>query len=85
MATIYRTDGTVEEVEPKNGTGFSLKELYDAINSDCVEFVRISDNRYMVVDENGLAKQLDWNLMACALYHGTIVGDVLVCDRSQIK
>jgi hypothetical protein len=55
MAKLFKTDGTVVEVSPKNGKDFSLKEMYDLIGNGCdmVQVVYLADGNLMWCDEEG--------------------------------
>ena len=57
MATYYKTDGSVEEVKPKNGKAFSYQELSDFVklddNNHMVEIVPMPSGKFMVVNEEG--------------------------------
>lgn len=95
-AKIYKTTGEVIEVEPKNGKDFKLEELQEIVHG-YIELVNLSSTQYMVVNEEGLLIGLPLNLSATRLYNnlnpsttmlyekGIIVGDVLICNKSQIK
>lgn len=92
MALIYRASGDVENVEPKNGTDFQLEELKSIVGG-WIEIKFLSDDkgRVMVLNEEGKLRNLPYNERATMLYrkfvyeHDFIVGDVLICDKSQIK
>lgn len=57
MAKLYKVDGTIQEIEPKDKKeGFQLKELYDLIGCDLVERVCFSDKECALVDEEGWLK-----------------------------
>lgn len=85
MATIYKTDGKAIEIEPKNGNDFQLEELKSVVGG-FIEIVHLRDGRLMVVNEEGRLIGLRYNRMATLLYgHDIIVGDVLVCEKKQIK
>lgn len=84
-AKIYKTTGEVIEVEPENGKDFKLEELQEIVHG-YIELVNLSSTQYMVVNEEGLLIGLPLNLSATILYEkGIIVGDVLICNKSQIK
>lgn len=95
MATIYRVDGTTEQVEPENKKkGFTLKELYKHTNSEIVEIVYLEADKIMsvaeqdlimVVDEEGLFNSKAFNRTAGRMAKSHIVGDVLVCKNSEVK
>ena len=88
-AVIIKTDGTITETKPKNGTDFSLEELRAAIGGGYIEVIRtVDDGRIMVLDEEGKLKKLPVNPKATALYPNLadfICGDVLVCKRQMVK
>lgn len=64
MATIYYTDGTTKEVQPKNGTDFQLDEL-KAIVEGYIEVLRLKDTRFiMVINEEGRVNGLSRNELA---------------------
>jgi hypothetical protein len=92
MALIYRASGDVENVEPKNGTDFQLEELQAIVDGWIeIKFLRDDEGRVMVLNEEGKLRNLPYNERATMLYrkflyvHDFIVGDVLICDKSQIK
>lgn len=91
MAKLYKTNGEVLEVEPENGSDFSLEELQDFVDGH-IEVVSMSDREYMVVNEEGKLMNLPYNENATRVYNKTIgavvdyiVGDALVCNKNQIK
>lgn len=92
MAKVYKTDGSIVDIEPKNGTDFKLEELHDIVGG-YIELVRLNNKEYMVVNEEGKLYNLPFNAMATSLYHKEIpqakddyiVGDVLVCYQDEIE
>lgn len=86
MAHWIKANGKETIVSPKNGTDFSLNELKEFIGGGYIEIVDISPMLYMVVDEEGLLKRLPYNATASSFYpYSDIVGDVLICKKSEIK
>lgn len=91
MAQIIKTDGTVIEVQPKNGTDFQLDEL-QAVVEGYIQIVHIGYGEVMVVNEEGKF-QCEWNGAATTLAkmrkairpNDYISGNVLVCNVKQIK
>jgi len=84
MATLIKADGTEKEVTPKSGNTFSLDELQTFVDG-YIEMCTSTDNRWMVVNEEGKLKGLPVNEKATQLYgRDTLVGDILVCDKSQL-
>lgn len=55
MALLIPADDNkpVQALSPKNGTNFSLEELYQLLECDCVESVMLVDGRIMLIDEEG--------------------------------
>lgn len=85
MAKIYKTTGEVIEVEPKNGKDFQLSELQEIVHG-YIELVNFSPTKYMVVNEEGHLIGLPFNRSATRLYNNELIlGDVLICNKSQIK
>ena len=91
---IIKTDGTIIEVEPKNGKDFKLKELKDIVQG-YIEIVSIGSHLNekverepwcMIINEEGKLIGLSLNEKATELYiNDIIVGDVLICPSSMIK
>ena len=82
MATLYRTNGTQEQVAPQNGTSFDLKEMQGYVGG-YIEIVESPDGRLIVLNEEGKLERLPLNRAATAIYadpHDFIVGDALVVD-----
>ncbi len=90
MATIYFTDGTTKQVEPKNKKGFSLAEM-QAIVGGLIELLHLSNSKIMVINEEGKINGLPINANATDLVFGCrhpfdiVVGNVLVCNNNQIR
>lgn len=60
MAKLYKTNGEVVEITPKNKRkGFTLQECYDHIGCDLIDAQCISndgDETWFVADDEGLLK-----------------------------
>ena len=89
LATLYKTDGTNETNQPKNGETFSLAELQKYVGG-YIEYVHLKNNQVMVVNEEGKCLQLATNANADKIFHEQyptssdwIVGDVVVCDYAM--
>ena len=83
MATIYRVDGTIENVTPATGGEFTLDEVQKIVGG-YVELVRL-DEGFFLVDEDGRYKGLPINPQATALAAQslgplTIVGTALLTN-----
>ena len=91
MAILYRTDLTMEEITPKNGSDFSLKELYEILDCDCVEVVPLTEIKFIVVDEEGKLKDKEYNIYASKIYQrfrktqDYLVGDCLMINNAELK
>jgi hypothetical protein len=91
MARLLSFDKTITEksVFPENDT-FTLKEMYKYTNSTIVEFVYLNGH-IMIIDEEGKLNNKPINDIATHYFrkynktHDFIVGDVLLCDKSEIK
>lgn len=88
-AQLLRTDGTHDDITPKDGKRFAfIGEAYDLVGTDMIELCRTHDGRLLLVDEDGKRKGKRVNVAATALYvHGAqdaIVGDVIVCSARQV-
>lgn len=90
MAKIIKANGETIEVEPRNGNDFKLEELKDIVNG-YIEIVWLPMNKILVVNEDGKALDLPVNEAATKIYHDAfgfndiIVGDVLLCNDSQVE
>lgn len=79
------------EIEPKNGTDFTLEECYKHIGCDMVELVNLRDGRILIVDEEGLLKS-DFvvnheasKLARKARASEGIVGNAILCPEEMFK
>lgn len=87
-AKLYKTDGTILEVVPSNGTDFQLDELQEMVDG-LIEIVSAGKGKIMVIDEEGKLKPKPINNAATLIYmqagyYDTIVGDALVCDDEMV-
>lgn len=89
MAKIYKTNGEIVEVSPKNGTDFKCEELHEIVGG-YFEMVYLPKGNLMVVNEEGKIMGLPVNNNATdiVLQNGIsdiIAGDVLICKLKEIK
>lgn len=84
MATQIRTNGERSEVVGANAGKLTLSQLQTAVGG-FAEVVRLDAQRLLVVNEEGLLLALDLNKDATRLARRTIVGDVLLCDASEVE
>ncbi len=61
MAEIIKTDGTTIEVEPKNGTDFSLEELQSELQSIAEEESECFDNVTDGLQQSGRGQTIGEN------------------------
>ena len=88
-AELIKATGSVQEIEPKNGTDFSLEELKTIVDG-YIQVVWLKDGRIMVVNEEGKIHRLPLNVRATCIVNGegiadTIVGNVLICRSEMVK
>lgn len=56
-ATLYRADGTKENIQPANGTDFKIEEIYNLLGCDMVELINIADPAMIMIgDEEARCK-----------------------------
>ncbi len=84
MATLLKTDGTMETVLPENGKTFTLEELQKSVGGH-IELVHTDDGKKMYINEEGKLDGLPLNRRASGLYShmDTIVGDALIVEDSE--
>ena len=86
---IYKTNGGVTEISPKNRTYYTLEELKEIVGG-YIEIIHLTENKIMVINDEGKLINLPHNENATILYRlcldtiDFIVGDALVCDKSKI-
>ena len=93
MAKLYKYDGTVKDVEPKNKRkGFQLQELYDLIECDLVECVNFSDDEIAICDEEGWLKpnpqrneKANDYITSASGDDWDICGNVVICKTEEFK
>lgn len=97
MAKLFKTDGTTQHVEPKNGKTFTLEELQDYVGGD-IEMVHAFNREnftisgeFFIMNEEGKLRGLEVNLKATDQYRkkvhpfDVLVGDVLLCESDEIE
>lgn len=86
MVRLIRTNGIVEEVAPKNGNKFELKELQDYVGG-YIEVVQIPEDNSLIaiVNEEGLLKRLPYNSAANLMFGLELVGDIIICPRTMLN
>ena len=88
MARLILSNGEEREINP-SADKFSLEELQKIVGG-YIEIIRIDSERDMVINEEGKIDKLPYNAKATEIYQEVyntidfIVGDVLICNVSQI-
>jgi len=91
---LYKTDGTIKEIEPKDGKTFSLKEL-QAYVGGYIDVIQIDDDTIMFINDEGKLDGLEKNENATNIFMQAypieqyplnndqlVVGDVVVCPNN---
>lgn len=84
MAKWIKTNGETIDVQPKNGTDYSLEELQGFVGG-YIEIIGHGKDGLMVVNEEGKLDGLPLNTTASLMAGQTIVGNVLVCESGEVK
>ena len=90
QAFLYKCDGEIVPVLPKNGISFTLKELSNFVKG-YVQIISLKDGRLMVLNEEGKIANFKVNNTATNLakeilfQDDYIVGDVLVTPFSFVN
>ena len=82
MATLYKTDGTVETVTPARGNKWTLDELQQHVGG-MIELMPAVAPLRMLFDEEGRVKQRPFNVAATRVLHQRMA-QVLGCAVSQL-
>ena len=80
MARLIKASG---EVLP-NVDISSLKKMQDLVQG-YIEFIYLKDNKVLICNEEGLLMNFTPNKQASNIYGHRVVGDVVVCDITEIK
>ena len=88
MALLIKTDGSESTVVPKQGSRFSLEELWLHVGG-FLQMLELRTGRLLLLDEEG--KNRPRNARATLLGRTAgianddyVVGDVLICDESEL-
>ena len=84
MAYIINISGDETEFSPSEGNHFGLKELQEAVGG-YIQLVTLKTGKILVVDEEGLLKNLPLNTKATILAGQPIVGPAVICSADQIQ
>lgn len=85
MARLLKTNGEIVEIEPKNGKKFSLEEAQQYVDG-YVEVVQLKHREILICNEEGIIRDMDYNLNATALLKSSygpgaqrLYGNVIHC------
>lgn len=78
MATLYRANGEVEEIDGEGANRTVTLEQCQALIGGCIDCVRAGKSRALVVHDEGLLIGLPMNPNASKLAGKIIVGDALL-------
>jgi len=87
---IYKTDGSVTDVQQTKGKYFSLEEMQKIVGG-YIEIIQLGNGMVMIMNEEGKLDGLPVNNLASELAqpvlqtYDRIVGDVLVCSYKLIN
>lgn len=90
MARLYKTNGEVIEVSPKNNRDFTLEEFQNFVEGD-IEIINLTTKKILIVNEEGKINKLPFNESATELwkkYCGItdyIVGNALLCNSDEVR
>ena len=86
MVRLLRANGMVEEISPKNGKKFELKELQEYVGG-YIEVVQVPEDGFLIaiVNEEGLLKRLPFNSAANIMFGLELVGDIIICPRTMLN
>jgi len=88
QAFIYKTNGEIIPIMPKQSDEFTLEELQQMVDGH-IELVYLSDGRIMIVNEEGKLNGFEYNEQATKLFDSSngdyIVGDVIVMPSKYLS
>lgn len=91
-AWLLDTDGSKKEVVPKNGSEFTLPELYEMLECELVQVLPTHQpGMIMIFDKEGKMKDNEVNLQATVILEDylfvgdVIVGKALYCPREMFS
>lgn len=88
MAVLIKINGEEENISPRNGQTFELKELQELVGG-YIETIPVSTNQLMVLNEEGKLDGLPYNQKATEIAFKNcvfdwIVGNVVICMIEEI-
>lgn len=96
--TLFKTDGTTEEIQPANGSDFTFEELYPILETNTLEILYLHDGTIMLMDEEGSLRESPvtnkqaTNIAVTAIQKSgrwyaiaPLLGPVIHCDSEFLK
>jgi hypothetical protein len=79
MARLFKADGGITEIQPKDGQSFTLDEMQELVGG-YIEVVAAAGGYSLVIDEEGRVKGKPFNELATAAHAigRPLVGDALL-------
>lgn len=89
-ALYVKADGMVLSIQPEEDDKFTLAQMQELVGG-FIEYVQLPNKMVMVVNEEGILRNLPVNVFATSLLLKTfgekltqmIYGDVLICSRKE--
>jgi uncharacterized protein YlzI (FlbEa/FlbD family) len=78
MATVINMNGASYEIQDP-----TLESLQGVVGG-YIEVLRLKNGKYLVVNEEGLMRNLPINPHASILYGSPIVGNVVICSKTEL-
>ncbi len=93
MAKLYKIDGTVVDVEPKDKkNGFQLQELYALIECDIIQPVLFTPDKWFICDEEGWLKsnaqrnkKANEYITSLCGYDWNVCGNIIFCNENDFQ
>lgn len=89
MGKLIKTDGTVIEVQPKNGTDYTLEELQEFVGGYIEVIPAYEEGNILIINEEGKLNGLPRNGRATDLADiylwDYLVGDALYCRSDEVR
>lgn len=89
MATLFKTDGTIEEITPANGKKFKLEEAQKYVGG-YVELLQLKKREMFICNEEGIILNLPYNSNATKKLKEVfgplaqhLYGDIILCKTNE--
>jgi hypothetical protein len=94
MGKLVKTDGTEEDLQPRNKKFVFNGELYKILTTDMIQVIRLADGSLMLLDEMAKLhrplkplnqKATELLRQAGSLPGDYVLGDVVICSRKEFR